>query len=69
LYTGSVPELGHMNREKINLIIKNMELLIESLKLEMAEEEEKQSNIVKLKDLISPSVDLIDTYEPDYYEE
>lgn len=57
-----------MNREKINLIIKNMELLIESLKLEMAEEE-KQSNIVKLEDLISPSVDLIDTYEPDYYEE
>jgi len=57
-----------MNRKKINLIIKNMELLIESLKLEMAEEE-KQSNIVKLEDLISPSVDLIDTYEPDYYEE
>ena len=45
-----------------------MELLIESLKLEMSEEE-KQSNIVKLEDLISPSVDLIDTYEPDYYEE
>ncbi len=57
-----------MNKQKINLIIKNMELLIESLKLEM-EEEENQSNIVKLEDLISPSVDLIDTYEPDYHEE
>jgi hypothetical protein len=57
-----------MNKQKINLIIKNMELLIEFLKLEM-EEEEKQSNIVKLEDLISPSVDLIDTYEPDYHEE
>jgi len=42
-----------MNPEKINLIIKNMELLIESLKLEIKEEKE----------------DLIDTYEPDYYEE
>lgn len=57
-----------MNREKINLIIRNMELLIESLKLEIAEDE-KQSNIVKLEDLITPSVDLIDTYEPEYYEE
>ena len=46
-----------------------MELLIESLKLEIAEKKEEQNNIVKLEDLISPSVDLIDTYEPDYYEE
>lgn len=57
-----------MNKQKINLIIKNMELLIESLKLEI-KEEEKQSNIVKIEDLISPSVDLIDNYEPDYHEE
>jgi hypothetical protein len=59
--------MGYMNKQKINLIIKNMELLIESLKLEM--EEENQSNIVKIEDLISSSVDLIDTYEPDYHEE
>ena len=50
-------------------MIKSMELLIESLKLEIAEKKEEQNNIVKLEDLISPSVDLIDTYEPDYYEE
>lgn len=57
-----------MNRQKINLIIKNMELLVESLKLEIAEEE-KESNIVKLEDLITSPVELIDTYEPEYYEE
>lgn len=58
-----------MNVEKINLIIKNMELLIQSLKLEIAEE----SNVVKLEDLFSSSLNqkqnLVDTYEPDYYEE
>ena len=46
-----------------------MELLIQSLKLEIAEE----SNVVKLEDLFSSSLNqkqnLVDTYEPDYYEE
>jgi hypothetical protein len=57
-----------MNKKKINLIIKNMELLLESLKLEMEETEE--SNIIKFEDLLSkrPS-DISNDYEPDYYEE
>ena len=46
-----------------------MELLIQSLKLEIAEE----SNVVKLEDLFSSGLEqkgnLVDTYEPDYYEE
>jgi hypothetical protein len=54
-----------MNREKVKLIIKNMELLVQSLKLELEEPEEK--NIVSLEDLIkNPS---FYDYEPDYYEE
>ena len=60
-----------MNPEKINLIIKNMELLIESLKLEIAEEPKENNYTVRLNDLLSvgQKEDLIDTYEPDYYEE
>jgi hypothetical protein len=51
-----------MNIEKVNLIVKNMELLVQSLK-----EELKDSNIVKLQDLIV-SQQIIDD-DPDYYEE
>ena len=51
-----------MNTEKVNLIVKNMELLVQSLK-----EELKDSNIVKLQDLIV-SHQIIDD-DPDYYEE
>jgi len=51
-----------MNTEKVNLIVKNMELLVQSLK-----EELKDSNIVKLQDLIV-SQQIIDD-DPDYYEE
>jgi hypothetical protein len=60
-----------MNAEKINLIIKNMELLIESLKLELAEDQSKNKYTVRLEDLLSvgQKEDRIDTYEPDYYEE
>lgn len=60
-----------MNSEKINLIIKNMELLIESLKLEIAEEPKENKYTVRLNDFLSlgQKEDLIDTYEPDYYEE
>jgi hypothetical protein len=61
-----------MNPEKINLIIKNMELLIESLKLEIKEEKEEENKYtIKLEELFSAEKkeDLIDTYEPDYYEE
>lgn len=60
-----------MNPEKINLIIKNMELLIESLKLEIAEAPKENNYTVRLNDLFSvgQKEDLIDTYEPDYYEE
>lgn len=60
-----------MNAEKINLIIRNMELLIESLKLEIAEDQKENKYTVRLNDLLSvrQKEDLIDTYEPDYYEE
>jgi hypothetical protein len=60
-----------MNAEKINLIIKNMELLIESLKLEIAEDQKENKYTVRLDDLLSvgQKKDRIDTYEPDYYEE
>ena len=61
-----------MNPEKINLIIKNIELLIQSLKLEIKEEEkEKNKYTLKLEELLSgeQKESLIDTYEPDYYEE
>ena len=61
-----------MNVEKVKLIIKNMELLVQSLKLEM--EEEEKANVVKLEDLFTTNLkkeeeDFIDDYEPDYYEE
>ena len=60
-----------MNTEKINLIIRNMELLIESLKLEIAEDQKENKYTVRLDDLLSvgQKEDRIDTYEPDYYEE
>lgn len=60
-----------MNPEKIKLIIRNMELLIESLKLEIAETpEEKNNNVISLQDLFEAERKNIDTYEePDYYEE
>ena len=59
-----------MNAEKINLIIKNMELLIESLKLEITEEQKEKSNVISLQDLFEAERKKIDTYEePDYYEE
>jgi hypothetical protein len=60
-----------MNVEKINLIIKNMELLIESLKLEIAEDQKENKYTVRLEELLSvgQKEDRIDTYEPDYYEE
>lgn len=60
-----------MNVEKVKLIIKNMELLVQSLKLEM--EEEEKANVVKLEDLFTSNLkneeNFIDDYEPDYYEE
>lgn len=48
-----------------------MELLIESLKLEIAETpEEKNNNVISLQDLFEAERKNIDTYEePDYYEE
>jgi hypothetical protein len=60
-----------MNREKVKLIVKNMELLVQSLKLELDEQEEK--NIVSLEDLLKNQptnyFDNVNDYEPDYYEE
>jgi hypothetical protein len=58
-----------MNKEKVKLIVKNMELLVQSLKLELDEQEEK--NIVSLEDLLKnqPTNYKTNDYEPDYYEE
>ena len=54
-----------MDVRKVSLIIKNMELLLESLKLEIKEKEEEK-NVIKLGDLAGGS---FSDYEPDYYEE
>jgi len=56
-----------MNQKKIELIIKNMELLIESLKLEL--KEEKESNVIKIEDILKSSNTPFDDYDPEYYEE
>lgn len=56
-----------MNKKKISLIIRNMELLIESLKLEMEDSKDDNiENIIKFEDLIQK---IDDSYEPDYHEE
>ena len=59
-----------MNKQKVELIIRNMELLIQSLKLEI--EETSESNLIKLNDIMESSNNFyksIDDYDPEYYEE
>ncbi len=60
-----------MNKEKVKLIVKNMELLIQSLNLELEEPELEKENIVSLEDLLKTQLntDSTNLYEPDYYEE
>ena len=60
-----------MNKEKVKLIVKNMELLIQSLNLELEEPELEKENIVSLEDLLHNQLNTHSTnsYEPDYYEE
>jgi hypothetical protein len=58
-----------MNLEKVKLITKNMELLVQALKMEIDEVEKKSEGTIKLEDLIRPESNYIDDYEPDYYEE
>lgn len=61
--TSVVGEL--MKNERIKLIIKNMELLLEQLKLEFEDTADSSSNLIHIKDLITK-----DDYEdPDYHEE
>ena len=50
-----------MDRQKVNLIIHNIELLVRSLKEELGNENEYKY------EEIAPYI--IDEYEPDYYEE
>lgn len=57
-----------MNIEKVKLIIKNMELLIQSLKLEI-EEEKESDNVIRLDELFANRQDNLSNYDPDYYEE
>jgi hypothetical protein len=58
-----------MNVEKVKLIIKNMELLVKALQLEIEEAEKEPNNVIKLDDLIHNRTGSLDDYEPDYYEE
>jgi hypothetical protein len=57
-----------MKNERVKLIIKNIELLLEQLKLEVINEEVapvKNKNVIDIRDLITK-----DDYEdPEYYEE
>jgi hypothetical protein len=57
-----------MNKEKVKLIVKNMELLIQSLNLELEEPKLEKENIVRLEDLLH-NPHSTNLYEPDYYEE
>jgi len=57
-----------MNIEKVKLIIKNMELLIQSLKLEI-EDEKESDNVIRLDELFANRQDNLSNYDPDYYEE
>jgi len=60
-----------MNKEKVKLIVKNMELLIQSLNLELEDPELEKENIVSLEDLLHNQLNTHSTnlYETDYYEE
>jgi hypothetical protein len=58
-----------MNVEKVKLIVKNMELLVQALKLEIEEAEKQPNNVLRLDDLIHNHRGTLDDYEPDYYEE
>jgi cell shape-determining protein MreC len=61
-----------MNPEKVKLIVKNMELLVQQLKLELQEQEQNKENIISLEDMVknyTPNMTSIDDYEPDYFEE
>ncbi|MEN9301751.1 MAG: hypothetical protein RL264_180 [Bacteroidota bacterium] len=47
-----------------------MELLIESLKLELKEPKQyKEDNVIKIEDILKSSQIPVDEYDPDYYEE
>lgn len=57
-----------MKNERVKLIIKNIELLLEQLKLEAIDEEVapiKTKNVIDIRDLITKD----DYEEPEYYEE
>jgi hypothetical protein len=58
-----------MNVEKVKLIIKNMELLVKALQLEIEEAEKEKNIVIKLDDIIGNHSENLDDYEPDYYEE
>jgi hypothetical protein len=58
-----------MNVEKVKLIIKNMELLVQALQLEIEEAEKEPNNVIKLDELLGNRQDDLSDYEPDYYEE
>lgn len=56
--------MSSVKNERVKLIIKNIELLLEQLKLEVIEESPKE-NVIHISELLTKD----DYEEPDYYEE
>lgn len=53
------------NQEKLSLILKNIELLVQLMKMELNE----KSNIISLTDLFGENAAANINYDPDYFEE
>lgn len=51
-----------MNKERLKLIVKNLDLLVQSLKEELNLDESKKYDYAQISSYV-------DEYEPDYYEE
>jgi len=56
---------NNLNQEKLSLILKNIELLVQLMKIELNE----KSNIISLTDLFGENAHDNINYEPDYFEE
>jgi hypothetical protein len=51
-----------MDKERLKLIVRNLDLLVQSLKEELYSDEKNMNNYKQI-------TSYIDEYEPDYYEE
>lgn len=59
--------MSKMNKEKITLLVQNIENLVGLLKLELGEQEEQKGNTISIKDLIDRTEE--NDSDIDYYEE